>query len=492
MQIFLIGLSGVGKTTLGKKLSEILDIDFFDMDEMIEKQNNMRIKDIFKNYGESRFRDLESELLFSLKDKEGIIATGGGVILNQKNRNFLKEKKSYFIYKDVAEIINNLETSHRPLLKDKNSLLNLWEERKDIYNEFEEINISGLNIQESTAKILNKIYIKEDVVIDKKIQNTVLKNKLDKDFFNKKIIISDDKFHNIFFSKYCGKNIFKIKDPEENKKMETVMDIIDFLIENDVDRSNTVEIYGGGATTDIAAFACSIYKRGIRYSLNPTTLLSQVDASIGGKNGVNYKKYKNIIENINIPEKTYINTNYIMSLDNDEYINGLIEIIKIFILTEQNIDLFLDKKEKIEKRKLNFMTDLIVKSIEKKLNFVSKDKTDKNIRMALNYGHTLGHAFESITNNKHGFSVAWGIKKENLISKKMGFLSEHDFNTINDLLKLYIDNEILNVELEKDELLKFLKKDKKNDSGKIKMPLLKKIGEFDFVEISPEEVVDLL
>jgi 3-dehydroquinate synthetase len=181
-----------------------------------------------------------------------------------------------------------------------------------------------------------------------------------------------------------------------------------------------------------------------------------------------------------------------MSLDNDEYINGLIEIIKIFILTEQNIDLFLDKKEKIEKRKLNFMTDLIVKSIEKKLNFVSKDKTDKNIRMALNYGHTLGHAFESITNNKHGFSVAWGIKKENLISKKMGFLSEHDFNTINDLLKLYIDNEILNVELEKDELLKFLKKDKKNDSGKIKMPLLKKIGEFDFVEISPEEVVDLL
>jgi 3-dehydroquinate synthetase len=74
----------------------------------------------------------------------------------------------------------------------------------------------------------------------------------------------------------------------------------------------------------------------------------------------------------------------------------------------------------------------------------------------------------------------------------MGFLSEHDFNTINDLLKLYIDNEILNVELEKDELLKFLKKDKKNDSGKIKMPLLKKIGEFDFVEISPEEVVDLL
>ena len=492
MQIFLIGLSGVGKTTLGKKLSEILDIDFLDMDEMIEKQNNMRIKDIFKNYGESRFRDLESELLFSLNDKEGIIATGGGIILNQKNRKFLKEKDSYFIYKDIAEIINNLEISHRPLLKDKDSLLNLWEERKDIYNEFEEIDISGLNIQESTAKILNKIYIKEDVVVDKRIQNTVLKNKLDKDFFNKKIIISDEKFHSIFYSNYNGKNILNIKNPEENKNMETVMEIIDFLLENNVDRSNIVEIYGGGAITDIAAFACSIYKRGISYSLNPTTLLSQIDASIGGKNGVNYKNYKNIIGNINIPEKTYINTNYIMSLDDDEYINGLIEIIKIYLLTEQNVDFFLDKKETIEKRKLNFITDLIVKSIEKKLNFVSKDKTDKNIRMALNYGHTLGHAFESITNNKHGFSVAWGIKKENLISKKMGFLSEHDFNAINELLKSYIDNEILNVELEKDDLLKFLKKDKKTDSGKIKMPLLKKIGEFDFVEIPPEEVVDLL
>ncbi|MDK2946731.1 shikimate kinase [Geotoga petraea] len=492
MQIFLIGLSGVGKTTLGKKLSKILDIDFLDMDEIIEKQNNMKIKDIFNKYGESRFRDLESELLFSLNNKEGIIATGGGVILNKKNRKFLKEKKSFFIYKDIDEIINNLEISHRPLLKDRNSLLDLWEKRKNIYNEFYKIDISGLNIQESTAKILNTFFVKEYKIVDKEIQNTFLKNKLDEDFLNKKIIISDDKFHSIFFSKYKGKNIFKIKEPEKNKKMETIMDIIDFFIENDVDRSNLIEIYGGGAVTDIAAFACSIYKRGIKYSLNPTTLLSQVDASIGGKNGVNYRKYKNIIGNINIPEKTYINTNYIMSLDDTEYINGLIEIIKIFILTEQNIDIFLDKKEKIEKRNLDFMTDLIVKSVKKKINFVSKDKTDKNIRMALNYGHTLGHAFESITDNKHGVSVAWGIKKENLISKKMGFLCAHDFNTINELLNLYIDNEILNMELEKDDLLKYLRKDKKTDSGKIKIPLLKKIGEFYFVEISPEEVVDLL
>jgi shikimate kinase/3-dehydroquinate synthase len=370
--------------------------------------------------------------------------------------------------------------------------LNLWEKRKKLYHEFYKIDISGLNIQESTAKILNTFLRGKETILKNDIQNIVFKNKTNEDFEKRKIIVADEKFLKIYYPEYKDNNIFKIKNPEENKNMETVMEIIDFFVENDVDRSTNVEIYGGGATTDIAAFACSIYKRGIKYSINPTTLLSQIDASIGGKNGVNYKKYKNIIGNINIPEKTYINTNYIMSLDDEEYINGLIEIIKIFILTEQNIDLFLDKKETIEKRKLNFMTDLIVKSIEKKLNFVSKDKTDKNIRMALNYGHTLGHAFESITNNKHGFSVAWGIKKENLISKKMGFLSEQDFNTINELLKSYIDNEILNAELEKDELLDYLKKDKKTDSGKIKMPLLKKIGEFDFVEISPEEVVDLL
>lgn len=492
MQIFLIGLSGVGKTTLGKKLAKILNIDFYDMDEIIEKNKNMKIKDIFKKYGEKYFRKLESDLLISLENKEGIISTGGGIVLDSKNRDILKRKQSFFLYNDIDEIINNLEIAHRPLLKDRNSLLDLWENRKKLYHEFHKIDISGLNIQESTAKILNTFLKGKETTLKNDIQNIVFKNKTNEDFEKRKIIVADEKFLKIYYPGYKDNNIFKIKNPEENKNMETVMEIIDFFVENDVDRSTNVEIYGGGATTDIAAFACSIYKRGIKYSLNPTTLLSQIDASIGGKNGVNHKKYKNIIGNINIPEKTYINTNYIMSLDDEEYINGLIEIIKIYLLTENHLDLFFESGELIEKRNIDFLNKIVFESIQKKLDFVSKDKNDKNIRMVLNYGHTFGHAFESITKNKHGFSVAWGIKNENKISKKLGYMNENDYHKINTLLEKYLDKNILNMNLSKKEILYFLKKDKKTDSGKIKIPLLKNLGDYEFVDISAEEMVDLL
>lgn len=158
-KIFLIGMMGCGKTTLGKKLSSTLKLPFIDIDDEIEKQTNETIDNIFKKYGENYFRNIEKEILKKTTSfyTSGIISTGGGILLDNENFNLLKKELTLFLFVPISELEKRLKNSNkRPLLKQKN-IQKIWEERKDLYASFKKIDLSGLTINNSLEKLLNEV-----------------------------------------------------------------------------------------------------------------------------------------------------------------------------------------------------------------------------------------------------------------------------------------------------------------------------------------------
>lgn len=469
MPIFLIGMMGSGKTTLGKVLSEILNKEFIDIDTEIEKKENMKIFDIFSEKGEKYFREIESKVLFELKDQDAIISTGGGIILKNENRNLLKQYKTIFLYVPIDDIIKRVEIKNRPLLKNgKDALYKIWEERKDLYEEFEKVDLSNLNIYESAAKIMYKIIDENEEIIENNFQNVVLKPKGLEDLINEKNIFVSNSVNRIYGNYF--NNPYILDDGEKIKNYDNLRNIYSHLIENKVTRSDKIIAVGGGTVTDLIGYVAATFKRGIKSIFYPTTLLAQVDAALGGKNAVDFNNIKNVIGTFYIPEKVVIDPLSVISLTEDNYIEGIIEAFKVAII-DGNIDLFINNIDKIKKRSLNTIIDIIKYSSKVKLNIVSKDPYDNNIRKVLNLGHTFGHAFESYTNISHGLAVGWGIIKElEIFSKDL-----KDKNYIIDFLYNIMPKEIFNIKIN-DNLIKFIVQDKKIELNKIDIPIIYNIG----------------
>ncbi len=310
----------------------------------------------------------------------------------------------------------------------------------------------------------------------------ILSNKFDKIF----ILTDENTFKYCFpIVKSCfigKKNILKIKSGEENKSIITLHYIWDFLLENRASRASLLINLGGGVITDLGGFAASTFKRGIDFINIPTSLLAQIDASIGGKTGINYGCLKNEIGIINFPQKIIIDPIFIKTLERCEFISGYAEMIKHALLFDENYldELFIFFPDKNTKIDYNYLSVMISKSIDIKKYFVKKDPFDKNIRKALNFGHTFGHAFESLSIKKniklkHGDAVAQGMICELFLSNKKRNFSLKKF--------LYISEKIINIfekknieEADINKLIKLMLYDKKNISNKINCTLLENIA----------------
>jgi shikimate kinase/3-dehydroquinate synthase len=469
--IYLIGMMGSGKTTIGKILSDILNKKFIDIDEEIEKDQNMKINEIFSKNGEKYFREIESRILEKTENENAIISTGGGIILKEKNRKILNNHKTLFLYVPVEELIKRIEIENRPLLKKgKEKLYEIWDKRKKLYEKFEKINLSNLNPYESAAKILYKILDSTEEVIKNDFQNVILKIKGLEDLKNKKNIFVSDSVNRIY-GKYFN-NPYILSDGEIIKNYDNLKNIYSYLIEKEINRSDTLVAVGGGTVTDLIGYVGATYKRGVKIIFYPTTLLAQVDASIGGKNAVDFDNIKNAIGTFYIPEKVIIDPLTIISQNDENYLEGIVEAFKVSLI-DGNISLFIDNTDKILKRDLNTIIEIIKYSTKIKLDIVSKDPYDNKIRKVLNLGHTLGHAFESFTGISHGLSVGWGIIKElDLFSKDL-----KEKYTIIDFLKSILPNKIFNINIDKKRFMEYLFQDKKITlKGKIDIPIIEKIG----------------
>jgi 3-dehydroquinate synthase len=316
----------------------------------------------------------------------------------------------------------------------------------------------------------------------------ILKNNLVN--YNKCLLVIDKnvphKMINKILKSIKSKNIYKysFKSSEKNKNQKSVNKILEVLLTKNFSRQDCLIAVGGGITGDVSGYAASIFKRGLKFVNMPTTLLSQVDSSVGGKTGINTKYGKNLIGNFYQPKIVISDCDFLKTLPNREIICGYGEILKHSLIKNKNFYNFLDQNIfNILELKTPFIEKAIFESCKIKKIMVEKDENEKNLRKVLNFGHTFAHAFEATLgfSNKlnHGEAVILGIVSALKFSLKNKYINKKEFMLVIDHIKRskmpseikdYFSIKSLN------KLLSFMIKDKKNTSNKINLILLKKIG----------------
>ena len=279
---------------------------------------------------------------------------------------------------------------------------------------------------------------------------------------------------------YCSKvTIYEFPAGEKNKNLDTVQGVYEHLIQESFDRHDMIVALGGGVTGDLAGFAAATYLRGIRFIQVPTTLLSQVDSSIGGKTGVDFRKYKNMVGAFHQPALVYMNMDTLNSLNEEQFACGMAEIIKAGLLRDRDFFQWLvNHQEAIQKKDPQFLQEMISRSCEIKREIVEEDPREQGIRAHLNLGHTIGHAVEKLMNFTllHGLCVSIGYVAAAYLSLPRGYLSTDDLFAVEKANRLFgLPSRISG--LNDRDILSATKKDKKMSQGAIKFILLKKLGE---------------
>ncbi|MBN1143667.1 MAG: 3-dehydroquinate synthase [Bacteroidales bacterium] len=292
----------------------------------------------------------------------------------------------------------------------------------------------------------------------------------------KTIIITDENILKIYGSVFPPAPVISIGLGEQNKTLETLNFIFDKLVMYEADRSTFILAIGGGIVCDVAGFAASIYMRGLRYGFVSTTLLSQVDASVGGKNGVNFHKFKNILGVFNQPEFVVVDISMLKTLDELEYISGFAEIIKAAAIKDETLFSYLENNYEAALRKeATVLEKIIHDSIIIKSRVVENDEKEKGERRILNFGHTFAHAIEHITGMLHGEAVSIGMALASDLSVKMGHLTKADQEKLIRLLQnmqLPVSMNNHNVK----SLIDAMKMDKKREGENLHMVFLDRIG----------------
>jgi len=324
-------------------------------------------------------------------------------------------------------------------------------------------------------------------------------DKLETITIDKKVVVVTNptisKLHiDYLLSKINAKNlsVCTIPDGEQYKTMSTIEDILEHCFTNKLNRSSVLIAFGGGVIGDMTGFAASLYQRGIDFIQVPTTLLSQVDASVGGKTGVNNKFGKNLIGAFHQPIAVNIDPYFLTTLPKREFGAGVAEIIKMAVCFNKDFFEWLENNNLNEEQNVQMA---IKKSVETKAWVVSQDEKEKGLRAALNYGHTFGHVVENETNYDtylHGEAVGIGMVMANEVSVKIGIMSQEEANRVKNLLEVYdipTSYKIKDVE----DFYEHFFLDKKAMDSKIKFILPVGIGDCKITdEVSKEDIVDVL
>lgn len=287
--------------------------------------------------------------------------------------------------------------------------------------------------------------------------------------------------------------VFTFPFGEVNKNLDTVHNLYEFLIRKAFDRNDILFALGGGVVGDLTGFAASTYLRGIRFIQIPTTLLSMVDSSIGGKTGVDFNSYKNMVGAFYMPKCVYMNLDTLHTLKDTEYFSGMGEIIKHGLIKDAIYYEWLKKNRKdIEDKNYNVLCSMIKTSCNIKKEVVEKDPKEQGERALLNFGHTIGHAVEKLMGLRllHGECVGIGMVAASYISMERGFISNEEFLDIETTIKAF-HLPVRISGLDPEEILEVVTRDKKMDAGKIKFILLNKVGEaFIDTTVSKQEMLE--
>jgi 3-dehydroquinate synthase len=305
------------------------------------------------------------------------------------------------------------------------------------------------------------------------------------------MIITDSNVRRLYGKDFPPWEIIEIGMGERIKNLDTVQGIYGKLLELETDRSSFIVGIGGGVVCDIAGFAASTYMRGVPFGFVSSTLLSQVDASVGGKNGVNFQGYKNMVGVFSQPEFVICDLNLLKTLPQKEILCGLAEVVKHAAIGDSDLFAYLEEQDKkVLQLDRKVLEKAVYDSILIKSGIVNRDEKEKGERRKLNFGHTLGHAIEKTTGAPHGEAVSAGMMAASALSEKKGYLSTEEKERIEALLKKF--QLPTTAQIEGKRLLDAVRKDKKREGEEMHFVLLQGIGKAVVEKISLKELESLV
>jgi 3-dehydroquinate synthase len=490
--IFLYGPPGTGKSTIGKIIADNLHLPFIDLDRVIESNAGKSIPEIIESQGESAFRDLETK---ALQETVGhalsvtkVISLGGGALLKKENRTFAEENGDILLLTaDIDILLTRLKNkpNHRPLLAgDLESKLSLLlEKRKEHYESFPlKIHVDNKSPEQNALQAhiaLGRHHLSAmgeyDVIVGNVGHAFSVTNS---------IIVTDENIAKLHANTISKLNIKTIVVPagEEHKNLETVNFLWKSFLENGLDRKSTVIALGGGVISDMTGFAASTYMRGIDWIAVPTTLLSMVDASLGGKTGFDLPEGKNLIGSFYPPKLVLADVQFLKTLPERELISGMAEVVKHGIISDP--ELFELCKNGLDWVKEN-LEEIVKRAMAVKIKVIEDDPYEKGFRAALNLGHTVGHAVELVSkfNLRHGEAIAIGMVVEAKYSARVGLTSQSVVEAIESTLKKINLPTQIPKGLSKEEIIQAMKVDKKKNAKAIRFALPVEIGKVELVDV---------
>tara|TARA_R110002073_G_scaffold55010_11_gene141297 strand:- start:459 stop:2129 length:1671 start_codon:yes stop_codon:yes gene_type:complete len=531
--IFLVGMMGAGKTTIGKALANYMGKRFVDSDHEIQERTGVKIPVIFEIEGEAGFRKRESEVLRELvKEQNIILATGGGAVLSRENRKLLQCHGTVVYLRASAKDLcrRTRHDKNRPLLQTNNlyaKLSELYQERDPLYRETTHLIIDSgrQGVRSLVQKLINKLvsFNSKHIVSQRTMQTITVEFKsseaqrsypihissgiLEKAELilpylpQKRVaIVSNTTVAPLYLEKLRvalqNHGVVSvpiiIPDGEVYKNWETLNFIFDALLNHHCERNTAILALGGGVVGDLTGFAAATYLRGVPFIQIPTTLLAQVDSSVGGKTGINHPLGKNMIGAFYQPRLVLTDSATLDSLPERELRAGLAEIIKYGLIRDS---VFFDWLEqnivRLLARDPSVLNEAIRRSCENKAEIVADDEKEHGVRALLNLGHTFGHAIENGMGYGvwlHGEAVAAGTMLAADLSQRLQLISKADVERIRNIF-LQAGLPVHAPKLAPEKYLQLMTLDKKVEAGKIRFILLKRIGKAVIRADIPEAVV---
>lgn len=304
------------------------------------------------------------------------------------------------------------------------------------------------------------------------------------------VLITDENIFAKQSEKFSGWKTIVIKAGEQHKNQQAVDEIINRLIELNADRQTFIVGVGGGVVTDITGYASSIYMRGLKFGFVPTSILAMVDASIGGKNGIDVGVYKNLVGVINQPQFLLYDYSFLKTLPKEEWINGFAEIIKHACIKDKNMFEFLEEKSfEYYHSSVESIGKLIQQNVKIKYDVVLNDERETGERKLLNFGHTIGHAIENTARLPHGSAISIGMVAACLISEKINGFSKADTVKVKQLISKY--HLPISFDIDKEKTWGILLHDKKKFGKDMNFIVLEEIGKASIKKIPIPELQEI-
>lgn len=493
--IVLIGFMASGKSSVGKVLAKKLSFKFIDVDQEIAKEQGLSIEEIFSHYGGSYFRELEYKYLSTLSaTKNTVISVGGGAPCDFRNSQILLSLgQIYFLDASLATVLPRLKADHmRPLA---HKARELYYFRRPIYQSLgSSINVDHQDLELTCNNIIKRFksynqlssidktkvsYPRYHIYHSPNALSSLSHIVTESGFSDHRVaLVTSEPLLSILhdhistIKTQLAIEVITIKDGEEHKRYESVKKIQEGLLSKGFNRQSLIIALGGGNVGDIAGFAAATYLRGIPIVQVPTTLLAMVDASVGGKTGVDNQYGKNLIGSFHHPEAVVIDPDTLNTLSKEDFSCGMAEVIKHAIIADE--ELF----EHLRDDELDLMF-AIKRSLKVKADIVAEDPFEYSRRALLNLGHTFAHGIEKVSDYKikHGHAVAIGLVMSLHLSKRLGLLEKDFTEDLLFILKKFNLPQILPSYIDKRSLISAMVFDKKRDNIGLRFILPKKIGD---------------